>query len=522
MSQPSTPGKGSRSPYCSQPSSPASQSGQPEYLMNVYVNASSIFEKIFKRVRFQVGEIDHDENKISITIFHTNGQQQNFTIVPYRNYFIDESFFPFYSNGNDGKPTHFFEIVKMQNNKEKKVEDPQVLIYDLQKECGNVNVGGGKARKSKASKGGTPQPEKYLEFKSFPYCISMIIIPKNTSFFRCAKNDPKDATQPRFFSDINVASMYKNLPGYNLFKCTTQRELYLMDIRFLKNVMLEFILNAIDNHYYDASEVVVEDDKKPLMAKFIDKKPLDINNENHRKYVDAFLCAFGLVSNTKQAEIFNKQFDIKDPNNHNVKTLLKYPRKAPFEKYSYRYSNFDLDDMALALMKANFGGFCDGYIGCEIKSPFHGGYFHNEICLFTPKDCKLNTNYNPGIVIIDACNTLRVKDIIRTNYDNIGSTIHYLDIISSYSSKPEYVKVGGKILGGGGDDSDEENDSFICKNMLPKYTKNTIKYTDVTVDEANKLDEVEVEVEVEVRDDLIDLDGILFANSEGHKNKKTT
>jgi hypothetical protein len=232
--------------------------------------------------------------------------------------------------------------------------------------------------------------------------------------------------------------------------------------------MLEMILNAADKPYYDNANV--DKSKRPIMATFIDGKTLfDQAKDEHVQYVNAFLCAFGLVSNKDQAAIYATHFST---DSTTQKLLEKFPRKAPFEKYSYRYSNFKLDDLAVALMKANFGNLCHGYIGCEMKSPFHGGYFHNEICLFTPSECITATLAK--VVSIDACNTIKCNDIIKNTFGNIGSKAHYVDIIRAYAAAADYQPFAGGsrhgVLGGGGEGDDkDDDDERKCHNMKPKF-----------------------------------------------------
>lgn len=206
----------------------------------------------------------------------------------------------------------------------------------------------------------------FLNFDEFPLHIGMVKIPKNEcSLGRVTASDPKTVSLPRWFAKPDDAASYlRGDSRLKLWACVPQRDLKLLDIRMMKYIMLEAMMDYAD----------------------------EINNLPHGtselfKRVDSFMSGYGFKPNSEQ------------PGEPNLPEHLEY--------YGLRYSIQEQDDRAVALLKSVFYPYVDGYIAPQL--PFKMGLgvkFHAEICLFDPSEAQLTTTdvsqlASPGTTLIN-------------------------------------------------------------------------------------------------------------------------
>ena len=193
------------------------------------------------------------------------------------------------------------------------------------------------------------KPEPYrLDFEKFPLYISTINLPKGAVVYRATKTNPMLPEHPRFYSDFKSAKMYTVGNENVIWKCTLNK-LRLLDIRMMRNMVVEALLEMRD-------------------SKFEDMVMLG-NQETDRfgYYAEQFMLAYGLR-----------------PMSENIKPFSDL--KQPFQNFGLRTSIFDNDDIAVALLKFIFYPIYAGYIAPQLIQLTKQRPFHHEICLFNPSD----------------------------------------------------------------------------------------------------------------------------------------
>lgn len=230
---------------------------------------------------------------------------------------------------------------------------------------------------------------KSLKFDRFPLTFAPITIPPNTVIYRAGNFIATNTSDLKFFSDYDTTLKYVKETTTTFRKFILQKELYLYDIRFLKYVMFERLLEARDNKDYKVYIPTFYSNTEYKTA-VRGRTELDFSNPEHMEFVRAFLFAFGLVSVTQQNKIKDFMIVIKD-------------KPEPFECTGYRYSDMDKDIMASQLLKVNFETEVHGFISPKLKYS-ETMVFHNEICIFNPKLALLGVGvyevkFTPTIIL---------------------------------------------------------------------------------------------------------------------------
>jgi len=181
-----------------------------------------------------------------------------------------------------------------------------------------------------------------FNFKEFPLRISAIELKKGAVVYRASKTDPKLPVHPRFYSEFECAALYQN--GTTPVWMCTFKELRLLDIRMMRNMVVESLLDMRDIKF--EKEVMFGNQKQYTFG----------------YYVEQFMLAYGL----------------RPMSENGLANLNK-----PFQNFGLRMSIFDKDDIAVALLKYIFYPLYAGYVAPQLIQ--QGGVnFHHEICLFTP------------------------------------------------------------------------------------------------------------------------------------------
>lgn len=192
-------------------------------------------------------------------------------------------------------------------------------------------------------------PKYTLLFSDFPICFADINLVEGAVVYRYSKNNPMNATEPRFFSEYSNANSYDKSFGNSeseIWECTF-KQVKLIDFRMLKYV----IYNTLEN-----------------MDENILNKIEKSNNSHIQKFIYYFLYISGLMPVKEQ--------------NKDMKNL-----SYPLHNYGYRYSIHSSDDYVFAELKKHFELNYDGYISPQIPSINGGNRLTGlmcEICLFNP------------------------------------------------------------------------------------------------------------------------------------------
>lgn len=204
-----------------------------------------------------------------------------------------------------------------------------------------------------------------LSFHTFPVTWNVIPMPMSPEIivYRSSNTIPIEVKEPRFFSNLEVASSYRLKYNSNLYKCVLKPGIKLMDIRTLKYLVLEIMLNLEYDGLWD-----------------------DIFMDG----MVSFMTAFGLKGHIQQIQEIYKAYTDKDKCPYVSQgggscVKISYPdRPCPLQNVGSRISYGPVDDKAVAFLKTILGDTIDGYISPNLKTPWHEDHFNHEICLFDP------------------------------------------------------------------------------------------------------------------------------------------
>lgn len=245
--------------------------------------------------------------------------------------------------------------------------------------------------------------EYTIEFKSFPLVFKPIILNEGCILYRFSStSDPKNVSAPRFFSEYSIAESYDNHfgSGYKEIYACKLKKVKLLDLRLVKNYILELGINY---------EETISGNLRNLFSSFMD--------------------SFGFMP-------------LQEQTNNQVGNLTD-----PLENYGYRNSEVSRDDKAVSLIQLFISEQYDGYIAPEMIS-INGNNriskLYNEICLFNPKNCILQTIFEKdmGKPIIN--NIIKLENLIpqySTKKVHIGGNKN--DDKKYYMGSDEHIK--GKI-----------------------------------------------------------------------------
>jgi hypothetical protein len=232
-----------------------------------------------------------------------------------------------------------------------------------------------------------------LKFQDFPITFSPIYIKEGAITYRYSKtSDPKTATLPRFFTELEGARIYDQAFGNknnDIWFCIF-KNLKLLDIRMLKYMIIE--------------------EAQSLTTSQLDKEE---NGYSLKRIIEIFMTAYGLMPVSLQGNLPNL--------------------KEPLQNYGYRKSITTEDDIAIAFMKRILYPEYDGYISPVLKSITNINTINliNELCLFNPSSSIKETRQLRSVksVILKNLNTKDLKTDILTDYHYFNSDTSSIGLI---------------------------------------------------------------------------------------------
>jgi len=260
---------------------------------------------------------------------------------------------------------------------------------------------------------------KILDFKYFPSIIGHpIIINKNTLFFKSysIKYGSSINSRPSYFGEIDNASKYLK-SGRKLGIFSTKREIKLLDIRYISQIINDLILLRKNNDF----ETII------------------------KGYMTLAL-SYGLISLYKQLSLYKMRYLTTLDNDIKYKKIIEYHNEFeskknkdlfqnPLELQGIRIGETNNDVDSTFILKEIFEDFFDGFI-CPITfSPyFDDNNIPNEILLFNPLNTIVEINNIPNDL-----ETVNISEILIKN--NI-----YLFTVPYFMKDNEitYFQYGGK------------------------------------------------------------------------------
>ena len=165
---------------------------------------------------------------------------------------------------------------------------------------------------------------------------------------------PSISERPAYYGSFITAQSYTKLHGRILGSFTNERELKLMDVRFMKDILTELF----HIHYSENDESIL-----PVVL------------------------SFGLCSLFHQCKLAKQRFRTPDMAS-NLKALMSSYKESNFEQRGYRIAETTNDSHTMGFLKTIFEGFVDGFISPRQMSPFHiekGQIMNAEYVIFNPK-----------------------------------------------------------------------------------------------------------------------------------------
>lgn len=201
-----------------------------------------------------------------------------------------------------------------------------------------------------------------LEFSSFDYVDTDIIIPEGVIFYRGV---PRNAhavisDKPIYLANERIAKEY----GDKVVQIQCQKPLRLLDVRKLKN----HIRLVITSRVRDTVDTV--------------------------RAIFFLTIAFGLCSYDKQVQLLQHFLDENEttpPVKADFQKRLNVMKNAktgplnPLEPEGVRVAETSIDGHVMLILKELYKGLYDGYIAPRLHSPFHAqGSTHEEVVVFDP------------------------------------------------------------------------------------------------------------------------------------------
>lgn len=248
-----------------------------------------------------------------------------------------------------------------------------------------------------------------LDYNHFPPLFGIsVIIDENTLLFR-SYDVHYDilSDRPAYFSTYSNAKEYSNfIKNRNLGAFLPKREINLLDIRYVKSILNEMILERKSNN-------------KDIINNYL-----------------TIALSFGLINLKEQIKLYKLRYPEykNDIRYKNIKKYIKknstldyYSKKIninPIELSGIRIGETTNDSYSSFILKNIFKSSFDGIISPDIESPYHSStnnIIPCEILLFNPKesvyllDKKINNIIKKSV--IDILHEHRIFPI-STNIDN--------------------------------------------------------------------------------------------------------
>jgi len=228
--------------------------------------------------------------------------------------------------------------------------------------------------------------EKDLVWKTFPYKRAPILLQSNTfCIYRCGTTAPDKLTTPTFFSEREVAEVYRNFGGERaLYRCLLKRRndqpIRLMDIRMLRHWFVQELLQFVENNHPTTTPYALQAEQLPL-------SPIII------QCVLATLLVTGVLPFSHQRMYITRFPNLKGFFLPSAKDRFYALVEAKYFNGGFRMSDLEHDTKCVQMYKDIFGDVIDGYICPELYSPWHASIegnavihdkFHQEMVLFDP------------------------------------------------------------------------------------------------------------------------------------------
>jgi hypothetical protein len=259
-------------------------------------------------------------------------------------------------------------------------------------------------------------PHIYQEFdfeENYDTAYGIIKIPANTVFYRGHSTKHGSVTdRPSYFSSKSIAELYVKSPEYTVSAFTNIKELRLLDVRFMMNILRDM--------FYSNS---------PDLASL------------------SVILSFGLCSLHHQVNLLNKRY--LTPNEGHLalqKILDEHDPASLYEPQGVRVGETINDAEAMSFLRTLFDGFIDGYIAPRIDSPYHlpNKYILPEMIIFNP--------WKSGITVMrDAPSKNLPRISLYTTFfsDKDHHIINYRNTYSHMRSPPVYETRFYLASGGG-------------------------------------------------------------------------
>ncbi len=283
---------------------------------------------------------------------------------------------------------------------------------------------------------------RLVNFDEFPMIYGVIIIPKNSVFYRGYDTRYLDVSdRPAYFtSNYQYADSYSKLPHHTNGTFITTKEIKLYDLRYIRNILI----NLFQQRKSNSTEVI------------------------NTCYTLAL--SYGLCTLEKQLELYKTRYvdeinqKIIDSLQSTLAGIESNPIRDfinPIEAQGYRYAETNNDADSGLILKRLFTNLThhkiDGYVSPYLFSPYHvektNNYLNPEILLFEP-----STSGIKHITTLKRLETIN-KNIIRINITSLldsRNEVHF--------DLPGYHKIDSWLQSGGSNSNSKNSDTDVIYN----------------------------------------------------------
>lgn len=285
-----------------------------------------------------------------------------------------------------------------------------------------------------------PQPPQ-LEFAHFRSAMKIANIydsKQGLAFYRCGKNNPKDAVEPRFFSQRDVVvKKYKKIDN-KLYECVPDGDIHLADIRILRHIAMDMLMDMQDKEPNVFENYKLKNGRRAACEpqgnfhKEIDTRERADLSMISKHEIECFMASFGLYGHAKQIEFASNAYV-----NYNEINKSGTPKKCPYnsamlteipiprlEHFGSRMSFSIVDEKAVRMLAKLFNNsILHGYIAPKMPSPWHkkwnstDPFFIQELCLFNPRGSNFTSIDTPDKRI---GGKMKGKRIRKNIYGGVG------------------------------------------------------------------------------------------------------
>lgn len=241
--------------------------------------------------------------------------------------------------------------------------------------------------------------QKYLkiDFENFPSILGNAInIPDQTIFYKAYNKNYNPLTnRPSFFGTFQSSSEYLLLQNRELGKFKTIKPIKLLDIRYVKHIINEIIINRKNN----------DDDI------IFGYKTLALSFGLCTLFQQIILYKERYIKSIKNDDKYKKIIDFYEQNTKDKKKSLFL---NPIELNGIRIGETNNDIESLYILKQIFENNFDGIISPNIGSPYFDNYYiPNEIIIFNPKKLLKKIKNNISSQLFE---TKTIIDILHENH----------------------------------------------------------------------------------------------------------